>query len=189
MDLTELIPRTSGRARREIDYEVIGDLSEADIALLETERSIQPIDPIKLRDSHHSLARALAAGKRPAEAAIITGYSSSRISILQRSPAFQELVEFYRGSQAESALVDFRERIRNFSMDMLVAISEEMEDFPERYSPGMKAELFKLTADRGGLGPESRTVSTSVHVDIAGRMERGLERVRNAKIIDNEDAA
>jgi hypothetical protein len=168
-----------------VAYTVVRPLTAADIALLATERAIQPPDLVRrLSDSHHALARELAAGKPPAEASLKTGYSPSRISILRHSPAFQELIAFYQESLATEA-IDFRERIRNFSMDVLADIAEEMEEYPERYSPGMKAELFKLTADRGGLGPESRSTNVSINVDYAARLERGLARAEAAKLIEH----
>jgi hypothetical protein len=74
-------------------------------------------------------------------------------------------------------------------MDVLADIAEEMEEYPERYSPGMKAELFKLTADRGGLGPESRSTNVSINVDYAARLERGLARAEAAKLIENDTQA
>lgn len=186
MDLTDLPLRLAGRARREVDYEVVGELKEADLALLETERGIQPIDPIKLRDSHHSLARVLARGARPAEAAAITGYSSSRISILQRAPAFQELVEFYR--EGIEPFVDRRARLQDMGMDQLTAIAEDMEENPDKYSPGFRLDFSKVALDRGGLGPQSSSVTTNVNIDYAARLERGLERAANAdKLIEHEE--
>jgi hypothetical protein len=41
-----------------------------------------------------------------------------------------------------------------------------------------------MMLDRGGLGPESRSVNTQVNIDIATRLERGLARA--AKVIDHE---
>jgi hypothetical protein len=186
MDLTDLVPRLTGRATKEIDCEYVGDLTEADIDLLSTEAGIQPIDPLKLRDSHHALARTLARGARPAEAAAITGYSPARISILQRSPAFQEILAHYR-ENLDVTIVDYRERLRNAGMDVVEWLREDMEENPNNYSPGQRTDIMKIWLDRGGLGPESRSVNMSLNVDIAGRLERGLARAEAAKTIDHEE--
>ena len=185
MDLIELTPRTRGRPKREVDYEIVGELNDAELALLESNRHIQPIDPVELRDSHHTLAKALARGARPAEASIITGYSSSRISILQRSPAFQQLVADYK-EITDNGLVDYRTRLRDMGMDVLSNLWADATENPDKYSPGFLLDLGKVFVDRGGLAPETRSVNTNVNVDMAVRLEKGLARAEKAKTIDTE---
>jgi hypothetical protein len=180
----DLNPRTTGRASVPLEAVYIRDLTVADIALLETERGIKPPIIKKLRDSHHSLARSLAAGMRPAEASMVTGYSLSRISILQADPTFQELLAFYR-ENTDAIYTDVHERMSTLSMEALEELRERLHDTPEQLSPMSLLEIVKTLSDRTGHGPSSKSTVLSVNVDLAGRLERA--RARLAKREDEDD--
>jgi hypothetical protein len=113
-----LRPRLQGRAEIDIDCEYVRDLTPEDMEKFSVERGIQAPDIKRLTDSHHAVARALASGMKPGAVAVVTGYSPSRISILMQSPAFVELVEFYR-KDADSAWADVQVRMSLLSLDSI----------------------------------------------------------------------
>src|SRR5262245_34162476 len=90
-----------GRPQADLEATFVRELTQSDLTLLDQPRGVFSRPISKLRDSHHALARALAAGMKPGEASLITGYSLSRISVLQADPTFRELLEFYRSSTDE----------------------------------------------------------------------------------------
>jgi hypothetical protein len=123
VDLGLDISRTRGRAAKPLAAVELRELTEADLALLETEKGVKPSQIKKIRESHHALARALAAGMKPGEAAIVTGYSQSRISILQADPAFQDLLTVYK-EQVGDIYADTHHKMAALAVDAV----EEMHD-------------------------------------------------------------
>jgi hypothetical protein len=167
-------PRTRGRAARPPVATLGRELTPADIALLETERGTKAPRIAKLRESHHALARALARGLRPAEAALTTGYSASRISILQADPAFQELLAFYRENETEG-MADFRAYLAAMGIDSAEELHERLIENPDSFSIDQLQDMIKLTADRTGHGPKQTTVN--VNVDLSARLQAARRRV------------
>jgi hypothetical protein len=168
-------PRTRGRSSRELHPTQGRELTSADLALLDTERGITAPALTRIRDSHHSLARCLATGMKPAEASIVTGYSGSRISILQADPAFRELVEFYRAN-TKMAFADVHDRMAALNLDALQELQRRVEEDGENMSAEFLLDLVKLLADRTGHGPQTKSTNVNVNVDIAARMEAGRRR-------------
>ena len=73
-------------------------LTGEDIArITDEERATKAPCLKKLRQRHHALARAIASGMPQGEAAISCGYTDAYVSTIKSSPAFTELVEFYKG--------------------------------------------------------------------------------------------
>ena len=179
-----LPPLPRGRAHRELTVEYIRDLAPADLALLEVERGIKPPGIKQLRDSHHALARILSMGTHPAEASLITGYSLSRISILQGDPTFRELLKFYRGRK-EEVVADVLGRMSAVHLEALAELQERLHDTAEQFTPGMLLEIVKTLADRTGYGPQPKSTNTSTtNIGIAVTLERARQRV-----IEHLDAA
>lgn len=176
-----------GRRAKPLEAEVARPLAEADLALLATERGITQAPLKRISERHHALARNLAAGLSPAQAAAITGMCGSRISVLQGDPAFQELVTFYRGEK-DAAFADMYEQLAGLSKDALLLLRERLEDTPEDFGNGMLLEIVTKLADRSGHGPASRS-EVSVNVNIASRLEEARKRARAAalgQVIDAE---
>jgi hypothetical protein len=169
-------PRTLGRPRKQIEVDYVRDLEVADIALLETERGVKAPGIVQLRDSHHALARCLSSGMRPAEASLVTGYSLSRISILQGDASFKELLEFYR-TQTVEVYADIQERMSMMSLEALAELQERFHEHPESFSHGLLLEISKTYTDRTGHGPSTKSTSTVLHLNIADKLERARQRV------------
>lgn len=169
----------AGRQAETISLEFERELTPADLAMPAVRPQKAP-SVVKLRDGHHGLARVLATGVKEAEASLITGYSSSRISILKADPQFQELLEFYR-SQATDVVADLRSRMASMGLDALAELRDRLEERPEDFSPALLKDIVKEMADRTGHAPQRGPTSvTQVNVNLGDRMARARERVAAA---------
>lgn len=100
-----------------------------------------------IRASHHSLAKALASGFRPGMAGSMTGYSASRVSILQSDPAFQELVEYYK-AEVNDVFIDAQKRLADLGLDAITELQERLEVSPESFGNKDLMSLVEVTMDR-----------------------------------------
>lgn len=173
--------RTRGRAVKPLTVEFVRELEPNDMVLLETEKGVKPNPIRQLRDRHHALARKLAEGATPGEAAIWCGYSVSRVSILQSDPAFKELLEFYR-REVNIQYRDLNGQLASIAMDATSELLDRLETEPEKISTNQLMELTKLGADRTGYGPQSSSTNLNVNVDLADRMKAARQRVEARKL-------
>ncbi len=180
MDLDLEPVRTVGRAPKPLEGEIVRQLNSADLALLETERGVKAPSLKRLRDSHHAIAKCISQGLPGAEISAITGYSQSRISILKADPAFQELVSFYK-EQAETAyaevISDAASKIAAVRNDVLDELSDRLNDEPDKIPTETLLDALKVTADRSGHGPASKSMNVHMHLDLADRIAAGRRRV------------
>lgn len=180
--------RTRGRAAKEVEFEVIGPLTGADLALLDGEKGSKPSALKRLGERHHALARLIAEGRRPSEAAMIMGYDVSRVSILQDDPAFAELVKFYAADQAQ-VYRGLHEKLAGISSDAMDLIQDRLETVGDKVPLKELRELAQMGADRTGAGPTSTQVN--VNVGIGDRLEAARRRVaeRTLELTVNREAA
>lgn len=169
----------------------VRELDSVDIALLQEEKGSKPPPLKRLSERHHALARCLASGMEPGDAAITCGYVASRVSILQADPAFQELLAFYR-QDVNTKYLDMHGVLAGLSIDAATELRErleaDMQADEKTLSTGQLIELTKLGADRTGFGPQSSQVN--VNVDLAGRLQAARERVAQRRLTPPaEDAA
>lgn len=163
-----------GRASKPLYAEALRELTEADLALLATERHIQPSHVQRLSDRHHALARCIATGMKDGEAGMCTGYTPSRISILRSDPAFEELIAFYRADKG--ALVhDLADKMASIAKDTADILHDRLTDSPEKFSTGELQEQLKITADRTGHGPSAKT-TVNVNLNLGDRLKSARER-------------
>lgn len=106
---------------------------------------------LKLRSRHHLIAQLLSVGYKPSEVALKTGYSISRISILQADPAFKELLENYKGRQ-ENIEFDVRERLRLLSLEAIDELQARMDEKPGDFETKELFVMAELALDRTGHG-------------------------------------
>lgn len=173
MDL-DIPIRLSGRASKPIVAAEVRELRPSDFELLAVERGTEAAPLKRLSERHHALARLLAQGTGPGEAAIVTGLSASRVSILQADPTFKELVEFYR-EKVDLAYSDMHSTLAGLSLDAATELRDRLEDDPEKISVNQLLEIVKLGADRTGFGPKS-TQDVNLHVGLAEKMQAARER-------------
>lgn len=166
----------AGRQTKRLHAEPLRELTEADLALLATERGVQPSAIKRISDRHHSLARLLASGTSVSDACAITGYTPSRISILKGDPAFEELIAFYREGKAE-AVQDLSDKLVEVSREAVGILQDRLELEPEAFDAGTLLDLAKFGADRTGHGPQSRTTNLNVNVNLADRLSAARKRV------------
>lgn len=175
MDLPELGLRITGRAKAPLTFDISRELDEGDLQRLEEPRGATPTPIKKLRERHHALARLLAGGTPPGEAAIICGYSASRVSILMSDPAFSELVAHYRETTAER-YYDAHAAMAALHVDAVEVLRERLEEAPEEFTIGQLIEAGKFSADRTGFGPSTKS-EVNVKVGLADRLNQARERV------------
>lgn len=179
MDLDLEIVRRRGR--EELTWKVVRPLERADFALLNADKGTKPPSLVKrLSERHHGLARALAGGMTCAQAAAMTGYASSRVSILQGDPAFQELVEFYR-REVDAKFVEVHELLAGVTTDALLELRERLEETPEKFKVNELLNIAQMGADRTGNGPTSKQ-EVNVNVNLANRLEEARKRVAQRMI-------
>lgn len=181
MDLGLDIFRTVGRAKLVLEPKVVGVVNTTDLQALAVEKGSTSKPLQRITDRHHALARNLAAGMGESEAAYICGISLSRVSILKQSPAFQELLEFYR-EDASKFYKDMHERLANISMDAVQVLHDKLEDDPDGMSVNQLLELVKLGADRTGFGPQTSSTQVNVHVGVADRLEAARARLKERRL-------
>lgn len=146
-DIGEIPSARGGRRRPEIELlcEIVRGLTEEDLPKLESPDSLgtTPIPIQQLRATHHQLAQLLAKGMPDNEAALITGYSPSRISILKTDPAFSELLASYRELR-EGVFVDTLERMRILGLSTLDELQERLENDSKSWSHRELMEMADL---------------------------------------------
>ena len=168
------------------------ELEPADISALGTEKGSKTPALKRISERHHALARTLASGVTSGEAAIICRYDISRVSILQSDPAFQELVEFYRGEVIDKYL-GLHEQLAGLASDAAELIADQIENdlqlpLEERkVSLGQLMEVTKLAADRTGHGPQTSQTSVNINVDMAARLQAARQRVQARQALIEAD--
>ena len=190
MDLDDIIFRTVGRAKRQISAEVIGQLSVDEVMMLSEEKGSEPSALKRLSQRHHSLARILASGAAPGQAAVLCGYTSSRVSILLDDPAFKELLQFYREG-VEEKYFDLHEQLAGIASDAAMELQERLEVEPEKLFTGQLIELTKMGADRTGHGPtrdDGKVVNNNFVVALPAPATNTAEWLasRSTRVIDQD---
>jgi hypothetical protein len=137
----------SGHPLGRVPFTLEGELSAGDLEeMLATPKPGTPA--IKnLRNQHHALARLLAEGRNGVECSEITGYSPSRISILQGDPTFADLVQYYRGQVSERYL-NVHERLAAIGVTCLEELQERLEVNPNEFTVRELREIMESTFDR-----------------------------------------
>jgi len=179
--LQELRPARGGRKprKKQVVWEVIRSLTPEDIELLNTTLPAPRQTLTQIRHSHHQLAQLLAEGRPQGEAALLTGYSPTYVSILKDDPTFKELCAYY-ATQTEMIFVDVLERMKSLGLSTLDELQSRLEADPSDFSNRElleQAELMlvkPMVATRGGIlpgqasGPSVATGGVQVNVNFIG---------------------
>ena len=151
LDLETLarIGSARGRKSQQVQAQVIRHLSEEDLPEILSPSSVGSKPPMlkELKAHHHQIARLLAEGTRPQDVIMITGMSSSRISILQDDPTFIDLVEYYR-VQKDAAYLDVHARLAGLGTQAMEELSLRLEDSPGSFSNKELKDVMESTFDR-----------------------------------------
>lgn len=115
-------------------------------------QSVSPIQ--RLRTSHHLLAKLLAEGTAQVEVAMITGYSQTYISNIQKDPSFAELLTYYK-SQLGEVYLNVHQRLASLGMDVVDEMQHRLNSEPDAWTLKDLEEVGKMALDRAGFGPQS----------------------------------
>jgi hypothetical protein len=145
----------------------------------------------KLSQRHHELARMLAGGVKPGQAAVILHYDVSRVSILQNDPAFKALLSFY-SLQRDALFIDTHKNLAVLGNTAIAELQDRLEEVPEDFSANQLIELIKTAADRSGHGPTStqRNINVTVTPDeLTAIKERAIATQRGSvELISQQQA-
>lgn len=180
-DLELLLRSPPGGRAPAANGSLVRDLTEADLHALHTAKlNVPPKLISRIRNTHHALARLVAAGVRNEEISRITGFSPSWISTLSnQDPAFKNLVEYYReqvASEFSEVHISLHERLTSVAMLAAEELQERLTNEPESLSPGELNDLVKSAADRTGFGPQTKSTNVNVNIDLAERLEAARKR-------------
>ena len=110
---------------------------------------------VKIRQSHHRVARLIAEGKRLNEVANLTGFASSYISVLQQDPTMKELIAFYE-SKVQTKFQDLIDKMKDMSADAMAELHERILQNPDMVSTKDLVSLAKMVLDRTGYPAETK---------------------------------
>lgn len=165
-----LVPSARGRAKAPLSISYIRNLGPGDVEALMAPEPLgsQPTLISKLRSPHHQIARLLAEGRKAVEVSYITGYSQSRISILQNDPMFRELLSYY-ATQTEALYLDVHARLAALGIATMEELQERLEAEPDKFTKKELMELMQLCFDRSitpGARPQSGGAEVTVNVKL-----------------------
>ena len=158
---------------------------------LTRERGIEAAPLKRLSARHRRLAELLAMGQTPGQAAVLVGYSPSRVSILLADETFKDLVERFRIDLEEGVLTEAKNlasKLSDISLEAADEILERLENDPDSFDHKDLKALLELSADRTGHGPK-RTEEKNVNVNFGARLEEARKRAlaaQNANTIEGE---
>lgn len=179
--------QTVGRSKKAVFAIFDHELTPEEIQGGLCERGTKPPEIKQLRERHHFLARLIAEGKRPGEAAVLARFDNARVSVLLSDPAFKDLVAHYQAMVNEE-FVDFQRKLAELSVDAAHILQERLEDTPEEITTGQLMNLITIGADRTGHGPSQKT-ELNVKIGLADRLAQARERIAVAKDITPPEAA
>lgn len=174
MELELILP--VGRDGAPLQYDLAGELSEADIATLRS-KPVQSFALARLTERHKAMARALVGGMKPGEVAYYFGVSENTVSRLQSDPAFRNLMDFFSRVEDEETF-GTQGRLASVTNLALDRLEERLSDEEEakKIPITQVLEIIKTGADRTGHGPQSSTVAVNINTNLAERMKAARER-------------
>lgn len=167
----------------------VRSLTREDLPKLKAPR-VGPPRIKSFRETHHRLARMIAAGFRDHEICRKTGFSQSRIGSLRQDPAFQQLVSEYRDKVTESwteTVDEFHEtsisnmlRAERMIEDHLDAADETDERIP-------LPRLLAITSDRADrFGYGKHRTQRNENISFAEEMKTIAQRSGKSNVIDSQ---
>lgn len=146
---------------------------------------------LRIRHQHHLAAKLMADGKKQAEVALITGYSTARLAQLEKDPSFQELLSHYK-DQAVEKWLNVHERLAALGITVTEELMDRLEEAPEDFSNEELRKLAETLLDRGGYGPQStknvNVKSQSLSVSLVEQIKRESESRGTVKLLEAGDA-
>lgn len=144
------VPPARGRASQEAGIALVRELTLDDLPRLSLEREeplALPSPLARIKYTHHRIAKLVAEGRKGVEIAAITGFSQSRISILQDDPAFAELVEYYK-RETDAIYYDAHQRLAEVGIAVVEELAERLEDDPKQFTNKALTDLMGSAFER-----------------------------------------
>lgn len=173
-------------------------LTRDDLSCL-TESRPGPNRVKRIRDSHHRVARLVAAGLRMEDVAERSGYAYNYVAyVLAVDPAFQELVATYRGKVDDAYIKSIDDFYGVATSNMLKAetmLADKLDEAIESGETLPTRDLIAISrdaADRFGYGKKSLNVNLNANMGTA--LERAIARsgkgsVLDAKVVERQPPA
>ncbi len=162
-------------------------LTREDMLRLQAPRPSQN-RPKAMRETHHRLARMVAAGFRTEEILKLTGFSSTRLYQLRGDPAFCQLVSSYKDKVDEAYVRGVDEFWETSTSNMLRAermIEEHLDEADESGEKVSLKSLMALTADRADrFGYSKKVINRNENLDFAAMMEQIARASGRSNVID-----
>jgi hypothetical protein len=162
-------------------------LTREDMLVLQDKRPVQN-RPKALRETHHRLARMVAAGMRTDEILRLTGFSYTRYHTLKHDPAFTELVTQYRGKVDEAwerSLDEVYETETSNLRRMVHMVADHLDEAEETNVKIPLKELFIGIGDRADrFGYSKKIVNRNENLDFAKMMEQVARASGRSNVID-----
>lgn len=176
-----------GKLARTPKVLAVRPLTREDMGVLQLPRPSQN-RPKAMRETHHRLARMVAAGFRTEEILHLTGYSYNRLLQLRGDPAFQQLTASYKDKVDEAFVRGVDEFWETSTSNMLRAermIEEHLDRAEESDEPISLKTLMALTADRADrFGYGKKNTVRNENVDFAAMMEKIARTSGRSNVID-----
>lgn len=168
----------AGRKKLPLIADVVRPLRSSDLVLLATNRHTEQPELKRISERHHQLARALASGIRPGIAATSLGWTPARVSVLKQSPAFRELIDFYKDA-VDAEFADFAASMSGLGLDAVQILRERLEENPDDIDSKTLLSIATNLADRTGHGP-TKTENVNVNVSLVDKLKTARLRAREA---------
>lgn len=152
------------------------------------EKRVGPPRIQQFRETHHRVARLVAAGLRNPEIARLTGFTPARLQQYRNDPAFQQLVSEYKDKVNEAYVRSLDEFYESASELKLRAIQMAHDHFDKAEDDGDLIPLKTLgpiiadLADRTGHGKHS--TQTNEIKDFAKMMKEMAAKSGRSNVID-----
>jgi len=145
-----LLVNPRGKGPTSIEFEIIRELTPEDLPFVNAPRgSGGPTvgEMVKIRSWHHQIAQLVANGRKTADIALITGYTSSYLCTLFNNPAFQALVAHYSGVE-ELRFVDEMARLKALGIQAVEVLQERLTEREDDFTVRELNEIVDLTIVR-----------------------------------------
>lgn len=143
---------------------------------------------LKVRTTHHEIARLLALGLKDIDISRTLGYSQSRISILKNDPLFKELLDHYV-TMRDGVVLNVGARLESMSVTALELIQERMLDDPESISMKDLQGIAELSLDRSGHGKTSTVNVNTVSVQTLAEIKASIEQEHRGRVLPRNHRA
>lgn len=178
VDLSQV--RTLGRAGKKLPVPFNVRPLDADEVRAHGEREsgIKATPLKRVSSRHRQLAKAIASGMPPGQAARMYDLSPSRVSILQMDPTFQDLVAVCRAEGAQH-FAAFNERLAGLGEDAIEELRERLETEPAQFAADELIRISAMTADRTGFGPK-KVEEKNINLNFGDQLSAARKRVVEA---------